>query len=124
MPTNDKEKQREWSKKHYQKHRATIIAKVAENKRRAKDEWWAFKATLSCTRCGAAHPAIIDFHHPVYDGTKQDVNQLLQRGSFRKAREEAAKCEVLCANCHRIHHYHEYKNIKILDTSQSSSIDS
>lgn len=124
MPSKDKEKQKEWSRRYYEKNRALVMAKVTEIKKKAKEEWWAFKSTLSCTRCGASHPAIIDFHHPTYDGTKQDVNKLLQRGSFKKAREEAARCEVLCANCHRIHHYNEYRNRNLLDIPENTSIDS
>lgn len=114
MPSSDKDKQKIWSKRHYEKNREAIIAKVSETKKKYRQEWHDYKATLACTRCGASHPAIIDFHHPVYDGTKQDVNLLIRRGSFKKAKEEAAKCEVLCANCHRIHHYNEYKGLDIL----------
>ena len=50
--------------------------------------------------------AIIDFHHP--PGTKTyGVNELVAKRKFAKVYEEIKKCVVLCANCHRIHHYDE-----------------
>jgi hypothetical protein len=90
MPYRNPAKQRE-----YQRNRA----------RRAKQWFHDFKATLKCEDCGAAHPAIIQFHHVRADkeeGVSRLVNKLCPREQVLK---EAAKCAVLCANCHAIRHY-------------------
>ena len=66
------------------------------------------QAVASCTRCGASHPAIIDFHHvDRNDPDKHKVHQLFKSGKYKKAYEEIKKCLILCANCHRIHHWEE-----------------
>jgi len=31
-----------------------------------------------------------------------EISTLLSRGSSRKLREEIAKCELVCANCHAV----------------------
>jgi predicted HNH restriction endonuclease len=37
------------------------------------------------------------------------VHRLVANGTITKAREEIKKCVVLCANCHRKHHYEEHQ---------------
>lgn len=75
-------------------------------KRRAKEWFWNLKDTLACAKCGASHPAIIQFHHK--NGSEKEagisrmVNQVLPREAIMA---EISKCEVLCANCHAILHY-------------------
>lgn len=63
----------------------------------------------ACQRCGFEalapdHLPAIDFHH------RDHADKLfsLSGGSYQRSWEallaEARKCDVLCANCHRIHH--------------------
>jgi len=102
------EKQRVAARKHYANNKKKVIAKVQAYKAKKREEWWEYKKNLSCTRCGAAHPAIIDFHHvDRNDPNKQKVHQLVQSGRYHAAHEEIKKCLILCANCHRIHHWEE-----------------
>lgn len=102
------DRQRQASKRHYQKNRKKIIADVNKYKIKKREEWQAYKKTLKCVQCGAAHPAIIDFHHVNRnDPNKQKVHKLICSGRFAAAYEEIKKCMVLCANCHRILHYEE-----------------
>jgi protein-arginine kinase activator protein McsA len=113
MPYKDPEvkrkKHKEYSRKHYEANKAQVIALTTENKKKDRLYWAAFKATLKCTKCGENHPAALDFHHK--DPSKKDraVSWFLKNSQFTKAIEEATKCIVLCANCHRIHHYLEKK---------------
>jgi len=58
-----------------------------------------------CADCGQTYPhAVYDFHH---HGDKYDcVSTLIHNGKkLETILNEAAKCELLCSNCHRIRHY-------------------
>ena len=72
-----------------------------------RKEWKAFKATLYCTKCGFSHPDALDFHHPDPHTKTGSVNEFVRNGHYKRAIKEMEKCVVLCANCHRIHHYDE-----------------
>ena len=114
MPYKDKEvkkaKHQEYSRNHYEANKEAIKAQLNARRKQLRAEWYLFKSALKCIKCGFSHIAALDFHHT--DPSKKDgiVSKLISDGRFRKAREEASKCEVLCANCHRIHHYQEKKN--------------
>jgi hypothetical protein len=103
-PADQRENTNNWYQRNKEKHKKN----VAQNKRNYRQSWSTFKSTLSCVKCGAAHPAIIDFHHVVRDGTKQSVNSLASDGRYGAAYEEIKKCIPLCANCHRILHWDEH----------------
>jgi len=125
MPYKDvsvkKLKHAQYSREHYLKNQAETKIRNAETKRNKRKEWHTFKSTLSCTNCGYSHPAALDFHH-VERKDKKSVHQLAQNGNYKAAREEIKKCIVLCANCHRIHHYEERKaRKKILKSIKKKS---
>ena len=111
-PEIQKEKQREYNKKWYENNKIKHQAGVSKNKREYRRKWNAFKETLSCVKCGAQHPAIIDFHHVIRDKDKQAVNELASRGRYAAAMEETKKCIPLCANCHRVLHWDEAQEKK------------
>jgi predicted HNH restriction endonuclease len=102
-----KARQKEYSKSWYEKNRGQHIARVAKNNRARRDKWLEFKSQLSCSKCGAKHPAIIDFHHVIRDETYRSVFRLASAGRLAAAIEETKKCIPLCANCHRILHFDE-----------------
>jgi hypothetical protein len=90
---------------HYINNKNYYIWRGLENKK-----WfYEFKKTLSCNRCGFAHPAALDFHH-VDPTTKSfnfgSINPVLKNKDA--IMNEIAKCEVLCSNCHRIEHAKHY----------------
>ena len=95
------------SRKHYEVNREAVIQKTADKKKAFKVEWAKYKATLSCVKCGQNHPATFDFHHEDPSKKEANIHKLLSNGQYAKLREELKKCIVLCANCHRIHHYNE-----------------
>ncbi len=71
--------------------------------------WLAeYKKNKKCKHCGENHPACLDFHHR--DPAKKDmsISQLVRTApSMEKLLREIAKCDILCANCHRKEHYKE-----------------
>jgi DNA-binding CsgD family transcriptional regulator len=75
---------------------------VAARRRRVKRILVA-EAGGCCRRCGfAEHPAALQFHH--VDPTTKAFNVSAQgvTRSLAKARAEAKKCVLLCANCHAL----------------------
>ena len=114
MPYKDKNerkrKAQEYSREHYLKNQEEVKKRTAEKKKYQRIEWDTFKRTLKCAKCSFSHPAALDFHHT--DPTKKDgiVSKFSKNGQYKRAMDEIEKCIVLCANCHRIHHYEERKN--------------
>ena len=81
------------------KHRRKTEAK--------KNEWFRqFKATLCCVKCGFSHPGALDFHHREKDTKEFDLG-IFNRKTKKQILAEIEKCDVLCANCHRILHFNE-----------------
>lgn len=58
----------------------------------------------ACIKCGETHPACLDFHHR--DPSQKLFSVGVQFGKYpwHMVQAEVAKCDVLCANCHRKHH--------------------
>ena len=74
-----------------------------------------------CERCGySANLAALDFHHrnPLTKEFQIDM-RVFSNTSLDKLKDELDKCELLCANCHREHHYPDYdmSNVTILTSS-------
>jgi len=115
LPYKDKEKRAQHAKRYgaqwYQRNREKTLARVSKRKKQKRREWHDFKAGLSCLFCGFSHPAVIDFHHPESKGETK-VSVYATRGQWKRAYEEAEKCQALCANCHRILHYNEREGEK------------
>lgn len=76
-----------------------------DNRRRKKD--WIDSLKVKCARCPETHPACLDFHHR--DPAQKDflLSVAVAHYSLERIQEEAAKCDILCANCHRKLHYDE-----------------
>ena len=59
-----------------------------------------------CASCAyAGTPAALDFHHR--DASTKDFAISEFHGSWEQLLVEAKKCDLLCANCHRLRHAHE-----------------
>jgi hypothetical protein len=92
---------REYRQRHYQANKKEYYRRVRERERRIIEMVEAAKAR-PCADCGRQlSPWQMDFDH--VSGKKVErVSQLAhQTGSIRLVLAEIAKCEVVCATCHR-----------------------
>jgi hypothetical protein len=48
---------------------------------------------------------VLDFHHTDPSNKKFGIGTGGKYRSFAALKAEAMKCELLCANCHRLRHY-------------------
>ena len=86
-----------------EKEKSYTVARIKSLSRLVRD----YKAERHCIKCGEDHPACLDFHHR--DQTKKEVGMSviarLKGWSKERIMREIAKCDILCANCHRKVHW-------------------
>ena len=108
MPYKDKEKQKAASNAHYEankavyKKRAYAHNKITRNlNRKFVDKYLSIHG--KCVDCGYdKHIRALDFYHIIGD-KRDNVANLVNGGYSREIiKNEIRKCEIRCANCHRI----------------------
>lgn len=92
----------DWYQRNKTKHKAT----AKKNKKIAiaisKEFIWEYLSSHPCVDCGESNPNVLEFDH-VRGKKKKTLSLLIGEGySLVAIQEELAKCEVRCANCHRI----------------------
>jgi hypothetical protein len=113
MPFKDREKRRDYQRRYMKRwYRNNTAIQIERNRKRRKKirVWFSeLKATMRCANCGENHPATLDFHHADPDTKDLSLYQAVWSHDWGKARIliEIAKCTILCANCHRKHHWEE-----------------
>ncbi len=99
---------RRYNKTWYEKNAAKHKKDVARNHRRYTDERRAIALAAKskpCTDCEIQYPPyVMDFDH-VRGKKIMDIARMVSGRQHRTVQmliDEIAKCEVVCANCHRI----------------------
>ena len=106
MPRVSAAQNREYQKKWYLKNRKLQIERNEATKLKKLQWFKEYKSNLACVSCGENHPATLDFHHRDPETKERGVSAMVYSGcSIENILEEAAKCDVLCSNCHRKLHY-------------------
>lgn len=106
MPFKNNEDERKWRKKWWKSlspERKREKLDKANNRAKLVREFISnYKINKGCVDCGYnKHPSALDFDH--VEGVK-DLNVCFSK-SITQAKREIEKCEVVCANCHRIRTY-------------------
>ena len=101
MSYKDKQKQKEAQHKSYLKNKNKI--KLRSKKKRRENKKYVHSKKNKCCKCGYSDKASLDFHH--LRNKDKTIAQLIRNAaSFDTIDLEIAKCEVICANCHRKEH--------------------
>jgi hypothetical protein len=82
--------------------KASII-RCNQKHRDIKKKWLRdYKAARGCKFCPEKEPCALDFHHrDRLEKTIELAEAVHARWSIPRLLTEIAKCEVVCANCHR-----------------------
>jgi hypothetical protein len=90
---------RNWMQKHYKKHKREYKAKAIEAKRRRRELINSLKAR-PCSDCKQSYPPyVMDFDHISNKSFNIGNNIDLSKDKVLK---EISKCDLVCANCHRL----------------------
>lgn len=101
MAWKDPEKQREAIRKHYYANRDYYLEKAKRQKEELREWVRNEKQKTPCKDCGVLYPSYVtDYDH--IGEKKMNISLLINRGSAKQVKEEIKKCELVCANCHRI----------------------
>ncbi len=102
--------QRAYHRLYYQRNRSCFIAKNRRNKNRQRKRLRIILLDIKrrpCQDCGGTfHPWVMELDHR--EGTIKEaaVADLVSKGcTDARLLEEIGKCDVVCANCHRMRTY-------------------
>jgi hypothetical protein len=98
-----RECQAEYKREHYAANRARYVAQTTRRKDAVNAERTEFLVdffrTHPCVDCGEIDPVVLEFDHI---GAKEfDISSGIRARKWQAVINEIAKCEVVCANCHR-----------------------
>ncbi len=94
------------NKDHYRNNKKDYLNRALNRNARVKTEnrqrLYAYLSEHPCVDCGATDVRILEFDH-VRGKKSANIAELLNNAaSWSTIEKEIAKCEVRCANCHRI----------------------
>lgn len=111
--------QRDWYAKHAERLKAARNARRAATQARLRKIADA-ERDRPCADCGGSFPLLcMDFDHVRGEKRSAISNLVWEGASVQALKDEIAKCEVVCSNCHRIRT--EARRAKLAPTSSSSS---
>jgi len=99
--------QRDYQKQYYIKNRQRALELQGKKRKRTKDRNQEFVYKIlsnsNCVDCGCGDFRVLEFDHLPEHEKKHNISNILHHGySLEVIKEEISKCEVVCANCHRI----------------------
>lgn len=98
--------QREISKEWYANNREKQVQNSIRNSRKYRDlftqKLFEYLKEHACVDCGQKNPVMLEFDHVRGTKTNEISNLLGNRAQWDKIEQEIAKCDVRCANCHRL----------------------
>lgn len=102
---------KKYQAKHYQLNKDKYKLGAKNRREGLKCKLKEYKKTLKCIDCGYnKHIEALDFDHLA--GKFKNISQMIVNSySWGKILEEISKCEVRCANCHRVK-THERRNLR------------
>jgi hypothetical protein len=105
MASKDLEKERACISRWYENHREVYRAKNKHKKEMLRSVMREHKSK-PCIDCGGEFPFyVMGFDHREDETKTSHVSRMIEKMSLQKLVEEIEKCDVVCANCHRIRTY-------------------
>lgn len=97
--------QKGYKDQHYRDNKVVYLEKVREQRLRLRAEIDEIK-NRPCMDCGESYPSyVMDFDHRDGEDKAANVSRLVRNNQRGRALKEVAKCDIVCANCHRARTY-------------------
>lgn len=108
-----KECHKEYRKKHYIDNKKKYIDKSKNWRIRERVKFYNWLKEQSCKDCGNKDFRVLECDH-LHDKS-YDISKRLGAVKFEILKKELDKCEIVCANCHRIRTAEQFSQYKYLE---------
>lgn len=106
-----KEKSKKYYNSNLNHHRKITNARSLKRKQENREFILKLLSTSKCSDCDITDIRVLEFDHLPEFKKKNDVSYLVSNGaSINTIKEEISKCEIVCANCHKIRTISRSKN--------------
>lgn len=97
---------RAYGREHYQRNKAVYLLKAHQRRRDIRPQVRAgidaYLRTHPCVDCGRPDITVLEFDHRDPAEKEFNVGELARIGAWPRVLREIEKCDVRCANCHRL----------------------
>lgn len=90
-----------WYSANRERHMTKVRAGQKKTTAEHQARMWSFLAQHPCVDCGESNPVVLEFDH-IRDKRANVSSMTHAAFAWATIEAEIAKCEVRCANCHRI----------------------
>lgn len=100
----NKKASREYYSRNKEHHQQVVYKAKAKYRKEREDRFWELLEGESCKDCGEEDSRVLEFDH--LENKKANIATMLANGcAWDTIKKEIDKCDVVCANCHRIRTY-------------------
>lgn len=92
-----------YNKKHYLDNKSTYSSNTKKNKVKNYEKYLNYLKDKCCIDCNLGDIRVLEFDH--VKNKSGNISRFVQEKGWTKILEEINKCDVVCANCHRIRTY-------------------
>jgi hypothetical protein len=100
LQTQCKDCRKSYWNTHYKNNKQYYIDKASKRKNKIKETFLEWLSDKSCMDCGIDDIRVLEFDHR--GDKKYNISDLIGRGQDKNLLNEIEKCDIICANCHRI----------------------
>lgn len=96
---------KKYNRQHYKENKRKYLEKAqaynSHYKKEISERLFDYFSSNHCVDCGNSDPRVLEFDH-VRGKSKNISSMISDKNAWNKILDEISKCEVRCANCHRI----------------------
>jgi hypothetical protein len=93
--------QKEWYERNKERHKRNVAA-LRRTSRLERQRIVKEAKDVPCADCGLRYPPyVLDFDHRAGEVKAGNISQMVSKTTTEALLAEIAKCDVVCANCHR-----------------------
>ena len=92
--------QKDYRKKHYISNRKKYIDKSKRLRKKYRKQFYSWMQDKYCKDCGNSDFRVLEFDH--LEDKKYNISERIGAQTLESLMIEINKCDIVCANCHRI----------------------